>query len=142
MKYGASGSWDGGPTRELLLEIRGEEIRHFHLLKSAMESIGADATAMTPSADIVGVESMGLVQVVTDPRMTLPQSLHAMMVAKLADGEGWNVLADLAMRSGHEAMADSFRNALRAEVRHLEIVRQWVAGFTSMSAQGEAESAA
>jgi rubrerythrin len=141
-KFDVLGSWEGGPTRDLLVEFREDELRHFHVVKSAMESLGADPTALTPSGDIVGVEGMGLVQVITDPRTTLPQALHAQLVAELTDAEGWDMLADLAASLGHDAMADDFRDALRAEEKHLAHVRQWVAGFTSMSAQNEVERAA
>lgn len=141
-KYDVLGSWEGGPTRELLAEFRDDELRHFHVLKSAMESLGADPTALTPSGDIVGVEGMGLVQVINDPRTTLPQALHAQLVAELADGEGWDMLVSLAEALGHDAMADDFRDAMRAEEKHLAHVRQWVAGHASMSAQDELEKAA
>jgi rubrerythrin len=141
-KYDAQGSWDGGPTRELLAEFRDEELRHAHVLRSAIESMGADPTAMTPSADLTAVEAMGLLQAITDPRTTLAQSLHAMLVAELADSEAWDMLSDLATELGHEGMGDDFRDALRAEERHLAHVRQWVASFTSRSAQGELEKAA
>ncbi|UQA58289.1 ferritin-like domain-containing protein [Polyangium aurulentum] len=141
-KYDVLGSWEGGPTRELLAEFREDELRHFHVLKSAMESLGADPTALTPSGDLAGVEGMGLVQVITDPRTTLPQALHAQLIAELTDGEGWDMLVELAETLGHDAMADDFRDAMRAEEKHLAHVRQWVAGFASMSAQDEIEKAA
>jgi len=141
-KFDVLGSWQGGPTREMLAEFREDELRHFHVLKSAMESLGADPTALTPSGDLAGVEGMGLMQVITDPRTTLPQALHAQLVAELTDSEGWDMLAELAETLGHDAMADDFRDAMRAEEKHLAHVRQWVAGFTSMSAQDEIERAA
>lgn len=141
-KYDVLGSWEGGPTRELLVEFREDELRHFHVLKCAMESLGADPTALTPSGDIVGVEGMGLVQVINDPRTTLPQALHAQLVAELADNEGWDMLVALAETLGHDAMADDFRDAMRAEEKHLAHVRQWVAGHATLSAQDEIEKAA
>lgn len=141
-KLDARGSYDGGPSRELLREFHDEELRHFHVLKSAIESMGADPTALTPSADIAGVEAMGVVQVITDPRTTLVQSLHAMLVAELADGEGWDFLIELAGSLGHDAMADDFRDALRAEERHLAHVRQWVANFILSDAEGTLQKAA
>ena len=141
-KFDALGSFDGGPSRETLLEFHDEELRHFHVLRSALESMGADPTALTPSADIAAVEASGLVQVLNDPRTTLPQSLHALLVAELADTEGWDMLIELATSLGHEAMADDFRDAMRAEEKHLAHVRQWVANHTMQDAEGKMEQAA
>jgi rubrerythrin len=141
-KYDALGSFDGGPSREMLSEFHDDELRHFHVLKSALESLGADPTAVTPSANLVGVESMGLIQAITDPRTTLAQSLHAMLVAELADTEGWEILIELATMLDHDAMADDFRDAIRAEERHLAYVRQWVVNFTMKDAEGTQKEAA
>ncbi|WP_182989426.1 ferritin-like domain-containing protein [Massilia sp. Se16.2.3] len=69
--------------------IRGDEARHALLLRDAITSMGGDPTAMTPSADMAGVEAMGLVQVLNDPRTSLAQSLHAILTAELSDGVGW-----------------------------------------------------
>jgi hypothetical protein len=68
-------------TVDDLQQIREDEARHFHLLVRAIESIGGDPTVQTPCADLAGVESIGLMQVMTDPRTTIAQSLHADMAA-------------------------------------------------------------
>jgi rubrerythrin len=141
-KYDALGSYDGGPSRELLREFHDEELRHFHVLKSALESLGGDPTAITPSANVASVEAMGIMQVITDPRTTLAQSLHAILVAELADSEGWELLIELATKSGHDGMADDFRDALRAEEKHLAYVRQWVVNHAVQDAVGTLEEAA
>ncbi len=141
-KFDAVGSYDGGPTREILEEFHDEELRHFHVLRSALESMGADPTALTPSADVAAVEGSGLLQVINDPRTTLPQTLHAILVAELTDSEGWDMLVELATSMGHEAMADDFRDALRAEERHLAHVRQWVANHMLQDAEGKMQQAA
>ena len=141
-KFDALGSFDGGPSRETLVEFHDEELRHFHVLRSALESMGADSTALTPSADIAAVEASGLLQVLNDPRTTLAQALHALLVAELADTEGWDMLIELATNLGHEAMADDFRDAMRAEEKHLAHVRQWVANHTMQDAEGTMKQAA
>ncbi len=135
-KYDALGSYDGGPTRDILREFHADELRHFHVCKSAIESLGADPTAVTPSANIASVEASGILQVITDPRTTLSQSLHAVLVAELVDTEGWDMLIELATALGHDAMADDFRDAMRAEERHLGHVRQWVVNYTMQDAEG------
>src|SRR5947209_14400179 len=59
-KFDAYGSTPNGPTREDLVEIHEDEQAHYELVREAMEELGGDPTAMTPSADMTGVKSMGL----------------------------------------------------------------------------------
>src|SRR5207237_855711 len=59
----------GGPDRADLERIRDDELRHFGLVKEALEDLGADPTVMTPSADVAAVAAMGWVQAVSDPRL-------------------------------------------------------------------------
>lgn len=117
---------DPGLPIDELRAIRDEEIRHFHLVAEAIVSLGADPTAQTPCADAMGVATMGLMQVVTDPRTTVAQSLDAALVAELADNAGWDLLCELARRSGHDALAERFESALLAEREHLDKVRGWL----------------
>lgn len=64
----------GTISREQVAGIRGDEHRHALLMRDAIAALGGDPTAMTPSADLVGVEAMGLVQVLSDPRTSMAQS--------------------------------------------------------------------
>lgn len=106
-------------------EIRNEEAAHALLIKECIEDLGADPTAQTPCADLVGVETMGLLQAASDPRTTLAQTLHAALAAELVDNAGWETLILMAEEMGHDTMAERFREALQHEVRHLENVRRW-----------------
>lgn len=108
-----------------LWRIRNEEARHFSIVVDAIESLGGDPTAQTPSADLVGVESMGLIQVVTDPRTTVAQSLHAILAAELVDHAGWEMLVALAENQNQNAMLSEFHIALNEERSHLAQVRAW-----------------
>lgn len=112
-------------SAEELLEIRNSEARHALLIKECMETLGADPTAQTPCADLVGVECAGLLQAVTDPRTTLAQTLHAALAAELIDNEGWEDLMALASELGHDDMANRFKTALDEEAVHLTKVRNW-----------------
>jgi ferritin-like protein len=134
-KLQALGSWEGGPTLEAALEIQSDELRHAQLIARVIREIGADATAQTPCADVVGVTGLGLVQVLTDPRMDVGQSLQAILVAELTDNDGWVMLINLAAELGHDAMATEFRAALAQEERHLALVRSWVAEHARLTAQ-------
>jgi rubrerythrin len=113
-------------SAERLAAIRDDEAQHFALLVEALQIVGADPTAQTPCADLVGVEGLGLVQVITDARTTFAQSLHAILVAELADNDGWELLIELAELEGNEDLAQRFRVALQAEEIHLEQVRTWL----------------
>jgi rubrerythrin len=109
-----------------LQQIRDEEVAHFMLVVGAIEELGGDPTSQTPCADSVGVASMGLMQVVADPRSTVAQSLNAMLTAELTDNAGWELLIDLARESGHDSIADRFETALTQEQEHLRKVRGWL----------------
>jgi rubrerythrin len=117
-----------------LLEIR-KEARHFELLRQTLTSMGADPTAQTPCADVTAVESMGLVQVITDPRTTVAQSIHAILIAELSDNAAWELLMALARDTGNEQLATDFTEALRAEERHLAQVRSWMEALTLSDAK-------
>lgn len=112
-------------TIEDLQEIRDDEARHFLTVARAIESLGGDATSQTPSADLAGVESMGLVQVVNDPRTTVAQSLHAILTAELADQAGWESLIALAEEHEQSEMINEFTIALDEERGHLLMVQSW-----------------
>jgi hypothetical protein len=118
-------SGDLSMTVEDLVAIRTDEARHFLLLSDAIESLGGDPTAQTPSADLVGVESLGLVQVLNDPRTTLAQSLHAIVTAELSDKAGWETLIALADEHELSEMVTDFTMALNAEREHLALVQTW-----------------
>jgi bacterioferritin (cytochrome b1) len=122
----AGGMGAGGPTLEELQRFHDDELRHVDMLRRIVEGLGGDPTVQTPSADIAGVESMGIVQVIADPRMTLAQSLHAILVAELADNDGYSALIQLAQSLGQGEIADKLRAARLDEDRHLEHVRVWV----------------
>jgi len=113
-----------GLSLDLLQEFRDEEARHFAIVWDAMKGMGADPTAVTPEADINGVASIGLMQILSDPRTSVAQSLHAIHIAELADHDGWELLIQLAQEFGQEDMAADFRGALVEEVRHLATIRE------------------
>jgi len=113
-------------TLEDLQQIRDEEANHFAIVANAIEQLGGDPTSQTPCADLAGVESMGLMQVVTDPRTTLAQSLHAILIGELADNSGWEMLITLAEANGQDSMVADFTVALNDERVHLQKVQSWL----------------
>lgn len=125
VKFEATGDKTSGATLEDLTKIRSDELAHFHLLTDAIRALGGDPTAQTPSADIVGVETMGLMQVLNDPRTTFTDGLNAMLTAELTDVDAWDLLATLAEGIGEDDLAKRFRDALLQENHHLQTVRGW-----------------
>jgi rubrerythrin len=115
-----------GPSRDQLVEMLEDEHRHFMMLAELIADRGGDPTAMTPAADVSAVMSEGVQKVMTDPRTTFLQGLEAILVAELADGEGWKALIEIAEQNDDERLASDFVEAQRTEARHLEQVREWL----------------
>jgi hypothetical protein len=108
-----------------LQHIRDEEQTHFALIGAAIQSLGGDPTAQTPAADVTGVEGMGLMQVLTDPKTTVAQALHAILVAELTDNAAWEELIELTSEAGNADLVERFNKARDEEMEHLEKVRGW-----------------
>jgi len=124
-KCSALGNGSAGIPLDTLWNFRNQELQHFKLVESAMRSIGADPTAQTPSADVNGMASMGLIQVLTDPRTSVAQCLEAILIAELADNDAWQMLILFAEKMGMDEMARDFGVALSEEDIHLMQIRQW-----------------
>ena len=114
----------GVPAKELK-HIRDEEAMHFALVGAAIESLGGDPTAQTPGADLAGVEGMGLMQVLTDPKTTVAQALHAILVAEMTDNAAWDELIELTGQVGNDDLVARFSKARDTEQDHLEKVQGW-----------------
>ena len=126
-KCDAFGSFTGGPSRGDLEHVHQEEYRHFTLLQSAIEQLGGDPTAVTPSADIQTTAAHGIKEVIVDPRTTLLQSLEAALIAELTDNACWEALIELAQEAGEDDLVRQFQEALKNERDHLKKVQGWVA---------------
>jgi rubrerythrin len=104
---------------QVLQHIREEEFEHMNMVAEAIETLGADPTAQTPCADIVGVKSMGVLQVLTDPRTNLAQGMGALLTIELEDNAAWELLIELAEAGGHPNIAKGFHKAKEQEDDHL-----------------------
>lgn len=134
-KHEILGGFTGGPSGADLKHIRDEEFEHFKMLDGCLRSLGADPTAMTPSADLTAVESMGIGQAIGDPRTTLAQGLHAILIAEVADKASWELLIDLANELNQTELVERFRKADAQEAEHVRMVRGWVAAHASAAAR-------
>lgn len=124
-----------GPTLEEIQQIGSEELEHFLLINDTITDLGGDPTVQSPSADIAGVASMGIMQVLTDPRSSMTQCLQAMLTAELTDNDGWQLLIKLAENLGYDEMKTEFEAALANEEVHLQNVRAWLSESVLDSAQ-------
>jgi hypothetical protein len=138
-KYDAYGSFTGGPSREDLRQILNDEFSHFAMLSQAMEQLGGDPTAVTPSANLQATMSMGIIQVLTDPRTTLLQSLEGILLAELADNECWEALSELASQAGEDELEARFSRAHAREQEHLLKVRMWLAAGHGRTQLGDGD---
>ncbi len=138
----ASHSGQGTLTGDALREIRDEELQHVQLARESLEELGADPTAVTPCADLAGVQGLGLVQSVSDPRMTLTQRLSSILIAELADNDGWTLLIEQAENMGASDLAQRFRSALAQEQEHLQKVRTWIRERMNVQVIGQAGAGA
>ena len=134
-KCGANGKADAPPLKELE-HIRGEEAEHFALIGKAIESLGGDPTAQTPAADIAGVEGSGLMQVLTDPKTTIAQALHAILVAEMVDNAAWEELIEIADAAGQSELVEQFAKAHAQEAEHWAKVQKWYKEATMTAEQG------
>jgi len=124
-----------GPTLEDIEHIGSEELEHFLLINRAITEIGGDPTVQSPCADVAGVASMGILQVLTDPRSSLAQCLQVMLTAELTDNDGWQLLIKLADNLGFDDVKAEFETALAHEEEHLQNVRNWLSECVLESAQ-------
>jgi rubrerythrin len=125
----------GIPAKDLK-HIRDEEAVHFALIGAAIQSLGGDPTAQTPAADVAGVEGMGLMQVLNDPKTTVAQALHAILVAEMVDNAAWDELIELTEQAGNDDLVARFTQARDEEQEHLEKVQDWYKAAT-LAAAGE-----
>lgn len=104
---------------QVLQHIRDEEFEHMNLVREAIETLGADPTAVTPCADVAGVKAMGVMQVLTDPRTNIAQGMGALLTIELEDNAAWELLIELAEAGGHPNIAKGFHKAKEQEDDHL-----------------------
>lgn len=129
-KLDAYGGFDGGPSRQQLLEIREQEHGHALLVQDAIRSLGGDPTVVTPCASLQATASRGIGDVLVDPRTNLIECLETILIAELADQESWAALARAAEPFGDADLTAKITQAQQTELEHLAKVRGWIEAAT------------
>ncbi|GAB2506690.1 ferritin-like domain-containing protein [Lysobacter humi (ex Lee et al. 2017)] len=126
LKASLADALPGDMSLDAVQAIRDDEAAHFALLAGSIERLGGDSTAMTPCADVTGVQGLGLLQAINDPRATLAQALQTVLAAELIDNASWELLIELGEGFGQDELVVEMRNALTNEQRHEALVRTWL----------------
>lgn len=135
-KFDAYGSFEGGPERDDLEQIRSEEHEHFLMVREAITDLGGDPAEPTPSASLVELTTRGVQTAIQDPRVDLGQGLEAILVAELTDNAGWDLLISIAESAGRIPLAESFKKALQSETEHVEKVQNWIKNARGVNGGG------
>ncbi|HEX3479961.1 MAG TPA: ferritin-like domain-containing protein [Kofleriaceae bacterium] len=138
-KLDAYGSFEGGPSRAQLLEIREQEFAHALLAQELIRGLGGDPTMVTPCASLQATASRGIVNVLVDPRTSLIDCLETILVAELADQDSWAALARSAEALGDAGMAAKITQAQQTELQHLKKVRGWLEAADRLRAKAATE---
>ncbi|MGN6152606.1 MAG: ferritin-like domain-containing protein [Lysobacteraceae bacterium] len=126
LKIAVAARLPGDMTVAAVQAIRDDEASHARMLGEAIEALGGDPTVQTPCADLAGVQGMGLVQAMNEPRATLSQALQTLLAAELIDVASWELLISLAEELEHPEWTTRFADALASETEHLARVRDWL----------------
>lgn len=114
----------------VLEQFRDDEGEHFALVQDCIVSMGGDPTAQTPCADSSGMIAMGLMQVLNDPRSSIPQCVEAILIAELADSAAWELLIELVDEAGLSDYVDRFQQASLTEDYHMQTIKDWLERLT------------
>lgn len=125
-KLDAYGGFEGGPTRQQLLEIREQELGHALLIQDLIRGIGGDPTVVTPCANLQATSSKGIGEVLVDPRTSFLECLETILIAELADQESWAALARTAEPLGDAGLSSRITQAQQTELEHLAKLRGWL----------------
>jgi tRNA isopentenyl-2-thiomethyl-A-37 hydroxylase MiaE len=75
-------------------------------------------------------------QVLTDPKTTVAQALHAILVAEMTDNAAWEELVELTTQAGNDDLVERFIKAHEEELEHLQKVQAWYKAATLNSGSG------
>lgn len=125
-KLGEPCVFEGGPTREQLKDMARAELTHFQLLATTLLAFGKDPTKEAGAAFVPSVALIRLHDLVATGDASFIEILHALLLAELADNDGWAQLVEVCEAADELHLAHRFREALEIETHHLACVRSWI----------------
>jgi len=132
-KLDTVGSFKGGPNSSELHDILSDENRHLLMLTDTLNELRGTSAVSPNTADMGTSLSDSVLTMVTDPGTSFLQSLEAIVVTELADGEAWPLLADLARAAGEDIFAHQCDRARLNKERHLRKIRRWIRAGEGLS---------
>ncbi|MGZ5056877.1 MAG: hypothetical protein ACXWE3_00415 [Methylobacter sp.] len=114
----------------VLEQFRNDEAEHFALVRDCIKTMGGDPTAQTPCADSAGMAAMGLMQVMNDPRSSIPQCVEVILMAELTDLAGWELLIELVDEANLDEYIGRFQKAKLTEDDHMRTIKKWLERLT------------
>lgn len=121
----ASSTPAGGPADGELAMLRDDHRQTARLVEGLLAELGADPTAVTPSASRDLLAYRGVAEIVHDPRTSLLDALEAVRIVELAEHERWVSLIELARSSGLDDLVHLFASAQTAQQHHVSWLRGW-----------------
>ena len=109
-------------TMERVKQIRNQEVEHAELLRQALIDLGADPTAQTPCADLVGCAVHGTHAVGHRSAHLVAQTLSSLLAAELIDVASWEMLVTGGFLWAGNPGRQFDKTAREQEESHLETV--------------------
>jgi bacterioferritin (cytochrome b1) len=110
-----------------LADQRRQELEHGRWLESQLRALGSDGFAVSERTQRVSTELRGIEELILDGHATIPELLHALLIAELADGVGWDLLVKLAERADDEPARQAFAERRTDQEEHVLFLRRAVA---------------
>jgi hypothetical protein len=109
-------------TAQLVLERMGsDERQHCEVLRRHLVRLGFDPAFIPPARE--GGDAKRILQIIANPRTSVPQSLCALLGAALAAVGDWETLARTARDVHDERMAAEFENLRAIAETHVKQIR-------------------
>lgn len=109
-----------------LRQFRDEDVEHTVLLKTAIETLGADADMWLPDAEPSQATQITMSKMLTKTHGDILQCLQSVVVFARNDADEWQMLYTLFSSMGLEKVTETFRQAWEEDQQQLATLSAWV----------------
>lgn len=109
-----------------LRQFRDEDVEHTVLLKTAIETLGADVDMWLPDAVPSQATQITMSKMLTKTHGDILQCLQSVVVFARNDADEWQMLYRLFSSMGLEKMTETFRQAWEEDQQQLTTLSAWV----------------